>query len=119
MVCFQKKNGCIKPKKSHPGHGEPKCSTENLTLAKKKELKGITNRILSEANQEIRETFPGLDISDAANLVPEFHLEKKKNKIEKQKLKRKIYKEVKENIESQWMETAVERYKNYSHVCVV
>ena len=88
------------------------CSAENLTLAKKKELKGIANRILSEANQEIRETFPGLDISDAANLVPEFHLEKKKNKIEKQKMKRKIYREIKENIESQRMETAVERYNN-------
>ena len=78
-----KKIGCIKPKKPHPEHDEPNCSAENLTLAKKKELEGITNRILSEANQEIRKTFPGLDISDAANLVSEIHLEKKKNKIER------------------------------------
>ena len=51
----------------------------------------------------------GLDIVDAAKGVPEFHLEKMKSKVEKQRIKRKIYKECKENIESQRMETAVER----------
>ena len=54
-----KKIGCIKPKKPHPEHAEPNCSAENLTLAKKKELKGNTNRILSEANRRLGKHFQG------------------------------------------------------------
>ena len=72
--------------------------------SQKQELKKVTKEVLTEANNKIQKTFPGLDIADA-----EFHLEKKKSKVEKQRIKRKIYKECKENIESQRMETAVER----------
>ena len=75
----------------------------------KKALKDITKEIFNQANMKIQETFPGLNIIDAATVVPEFKLEKKKTKVEKQRQKRKLYRDCKEDIESQRLETSIER----------
>ena len=109
-----KKTGCIRQNKIISAPKKNNSSTEILKYltelpSHKKELKEVTKEVLTEANNKIQKTFPGLDIADAAKAVPEFHLEKKKSKVEKQRIKRKIYKACKENIESQRMETAVER----------
>ena len=110
-----KKTGCIKQKKVIAASEKIRSSEilKQLTESpsQKKELKEVTKNILTEANNKIKKTFPGLDIADAAQAVPEFHLEKKKSKAEKQRIKRKICKDFKENIESQRMETAV--YRTY------
>ena len=71
--------------------------------SQKQELKKVTKEVFTEANNKIQKTFPGLDIANAAKVVPEFNLEKKESKVEKQRIKRMIYKECKENIESQHM----------------
>ena len=49
-----------------------------LTELSSQELKKVTKEVLTEANNKIQQTFPGLDIADAAKAVPEFHLEKKR-----------------------------------------
>ena len=111
-----KKTGCIKQNKIIYAPKKPSSSEilKYLTElpSQKQELKKVTKEVLTEANNKIQKTFPGLDLADASKAVPEFHLEKRKSKVEKQRMKRKIYKECKENIESQRMETAVERTWN-------
>ena len=46
----------------------------------KRKLKEITKEIFNQANTKIQETFPGLNIIDAATVAPEFKLEKEENK---------------------------------------
>ena len=77
--------------------------------SQKKALQKITKEIFNDANMKLLETFPGLNIFDVATVVPKFNLEKKKTKVEKQRQKRKIYRDCKEDIESQRLETAIER----------
>ena len=72
-------------------------------------MKKATRQIFEEANNKIKTISPGLHIADAAKVAPEFKLEKVKSKVEKQKLKRKMYRDCKDNIEIQRLETAVER----------
>ena len=83
----------------------------SLTKSKiqKAEVKKATRQIFKEANNKIKTIFPGLHIADAAKVAPEFKLEKAKTKVEKQKLKRKMYRDCKENIEIQRLEASVER----------
>ena len=111
-----KKSGCIKQKKitlAPEESNRPSSSKIILSLTKSKiqkaEVKKATRQIFEEANNKIKTIFPGLHIADAAKVAPEFKLEKVKTKVEKQKLKRKMYRDCKENIEIQRLETAVER----------